>query len=491
MTAPNDDRARDQQRSLAQAWSRAQLTVEGLWTRYFALGGQAGLVDVGAYLHGLGELPPLQRDVLAEAVNERLDELAGAHRAAYSRPIRQRLPSSPPLAALVELLDRVVLAPPDRMAEIAAAAGKALGVAVTVYLIDYEQRTLHPVPHTDAGTERPSLDADTTLAGRAFRHVQTMPADTAEPPCLWVPLLDGVERLGVMAVEVADPDDLYDPGLRTHCRWVAMLLGHLLTALNPHGDALDRVRLTKPRQPSAELVFSLLPSLTAGVGSFVVTGMLEPCDRVSGDAFDYALSESTAHLIVLDALGHDLNSGLIAAAAISAHRAGRRAGHDLDEQARSIDETLREHFATATFATGVLAEIDLPTGRLRYLNAGHPQPLIMRGGKIVKPLTGGLCLPLGLGPLDITIAEETLEPNDWLILYTDGIIEARDAHGEFFGEERLVDFLRRETAAGYPPPETARRLVQAVLQHQQGVLQDDAAIVLARWTNPGHLDPER
>ncbi|MFD2415222.1 PP2C family protein-serine/threonine phosphatase [Amycolatopsis pigmentata] len=487
----NDDRARDQRRSLVQAWSRAQLTIEGLWSRYFALGGQAGLMDVDAYLNGLGELPPLQRDVLAQAVNERLDELAGAHRAAYSRPIRQRLPASPPLAALVELLDRVVLAPPDRMAEIAAAAGKALGVAVTLFLIDYDQRTLHPVPHADGSTERVSLDVDTTLAGRAFRHVQTLPADTAQPPCLWVPLLDGVERLGVMAVEVTDPDDLYDPGLRAHCRWVAMLVGHLLIALNPHGDALDRVRLTRPRQPSAELVFSLLPSLTAGVDSFVVTGMLEPCERVSGDAFDYALSESTAHLIMLDALGHDLSSGLIAAAAVSAHRSARRAGNDLAEQAHRIDQTLREHFATATFATGVLVEIDLPTGRLRYVNAGHPQPLIMRDGKIVKPLAGALCLPLGLGPLDVMIAEETLEPDDWLILYTDGITEARDATGEFFGEERLVDFLRREAAAGYPPPETARRLIQAVLQHQQGVLQDDAAIVLARWTSPGHLDPER
>lgn len=487
----NDDRVRDQQLSLARAWKRAQLTVEGLWSRYFTLGGQAGLAEVDGYLRGLEVLPALQRDLLAQVVNERLDELAGAHRASYSRPIRESQPTSPPLAALVKLLDGVLLAPPDRIAAIAGSAGEALGVRVRIFLIDYDQRALHPLPHTNGADDRAPLEVDTTLAGRAFRHVQTLPADTADPPCLWVPLLDGVERLGVLEVEVTDPDDLYDPGLRTQCRWLSMLLGHLVAVVNPNGDALDRIRLTKPRHTSAELIYSLLPPLTAGVDSFVVTGMLEPCDRVSGDAFDYALSESTAHLLVLDALGHDLNSGLIAAAAVSAYRSARRSGLGLDEQADIIDRTLRDHFGTATFATGVLAEIDLPTGRLRYLNAGHPQPLIMRGGKIVRPLADARRVPLGLGPFDVTIAEETLEPGDWLMLYTDGITEARNTTGEFFGEGRLVDLLRREAASGHPPPETARRLIQAVLHHQQGLLQDDAAIVLAQWTNPRRLDPDR
>ena len=82
----------------------------------------------------------------------------------------------------------------------------------------------------------------------------------------------------------------------------------------------------------------------------------------------------------------------------------------------------------------------------------------------------------------MTIDEEVLQPGDWLALYTDGITEARDASGAWFGEERLVDFLTREIAAGQPPPETVRRLTQAVLDHQNGVLQDDASILLACWS---------
>jgi hypothetical protein len=486
------DRAVEQQRSLALAFKRAELSVEDLWLRYFGVGGEAGFIEIDAYLHGLTDLPPLERDTLALAVNERLDELTWTHRAGFSRQIRDSTPRSAPFAALVRLLEGTELAPPDRLPKAVGTAATALGVRIGVYLVDYDQRRLHPLP--DATPERPvperaDLDVDTTLAGRAFRQIQILPSESPSGPRLWVPLVDGAERLGVLEIEVDEADELYDPGLRVQCRWLSMLLGHLVTLMSQYGDDLDRVRLRTRRTVNAELVWSLLPPLTAGVDGFVVTGVVEPRDSVSGDAFDYALSETTASLMVLDAVGHDLRSGLIAATALSAYRSTRRAGHGLFEQARLIDETISGQFGDAAFATAVLVELDLTTGRLRYLNAGHPHPLVMRGGKIVKPLAAGRCLPLGLGLGDLEVGEEFLETEDWLLLYTDGITEARDSTGEFFGEPRLLDFLRREAAAGNPPPETARRLTKAVLHHQNGTLQDDATVLLARWTRPSRVTP--
>jgi len=391
------------------------------------------------------------------------------------------------LDALVKLLEQTELAPPDRLPAIAEAAGRVLGVRITVYLVDFDQRHLHPVPASSHATE--PLRVDTTMAGRAFREVRTLRSSAAGRPRLWVPLLDGVERLGVLEVEVADAARLQDPDLAVQCRWVSMLLGHLVVLLSQYGDALDVVRLRKPRTAAGELIWSLLPPLTAGVDGFVVTDVLEPCYDVGGDAFDYSLSETTATLMLMDAVGHDLRSGLVAATALAAHRSARHAGHGLAEQAAMIDEMISQQFSPGTFVTAVLAEVDLGSGRLRYLNAGHPHPLIMRGGKIVKLLAGGHRPPLGLGPRSLTIAEEVLQPDDWLVMHTDGITEARDQTGEFFGDARLVDFLRREAAAGHPPPETARRLVHAVLAHQDGNLQDDATVLLARWTNPGDLVP--
>ena len=134
--------------------------------------------------------------------------------------------------------------------------------------------------------------------------------------------------------------------------------------------------------------------------------------------------------------------------------------------------------------TGALTELDVDSGQLRYVNAGHPPPLVLRQGRVVRELSGGRRVPFGIESPGVTVGEEILEPGDWLALYTDGVTEARDASGTWFGESRLMEFLTRAIAAGQSPPETVRRLTQAVLEHQGGLLQDDASILLARWTRP-------
>ena len=78
-----------------------------------------------------------------------------------------------------------------------------------------------------------------------------------------------------------------------------------------------------------------------------------------------------------------------------------------------------------------------------------------------------------------------------MLLYSDGIVEARSAAGEFFGEERLADFVLRAGAAGDTAPETLRRLMRQVLEHQGEQLQDDASIVVLEWLTgtPQRLNP--
>lgn len=76
----------EQRRGLQAAWPHADITMEELWLRYFTIGGQAGQFEVEAYIHGAMALPALQRDTLAHALNERLDELGSqASRAPYSQ----------------------------------------------------------------------------------------------------------------------------------------------------------------------------------------------------------------------------------------------------------------------------------------------------------------------------------------------------------------------------------------------------------------------
>jgi serine phosphatase RsbU (regulator of sigma subunit) len=100
-------------------------------------------------------------------------------------------------------------------------------------------------------------------------------------------------------------------------------------------------------------------------------------------------------------------------------------------------------------------------------------------------------LPLGLGTVfDDTreVSRESLEPGDRVLLYSDGVVEARDGTGAFFGVDRLADFVSREAGAEMPAPETMRRLMHAILEHQEGALQDDATTMLVEWRG-GVPDP--
>lgn len=384
-------------------------------------------------------------------------------------------------ARVVELLDRVEMAQPDELAaEINTVTGRS-GVDVTIYLVDHEQRHLWPVPETGKPTP-PRLSVDGTIAGRAFTLVRIQPvSEHGGPYRLWVPLVDGAERLGVAEVVVHRPP-AEPAALQAVCKTLVGLVGHLVTVKMPYGDALHRIRRTRPMTAASELLTHMLPPLTFSCHRASVSAILEPCYDVGGDAFDYAFDGPVAHLMVLDAVGRGLRAGLTCATALAALRATRRDAHGLYAMARAADEALTGQFPDLRFVTGVLAELNLDSGMLRYLNAGHPAPLMLRQGRAVRELAGGRRLPMGLDDSEIKMGEETLEPGDRLLLYTDGVVDAYDRSGDHFGVRRLVDLTERCAAAGLPGPETLRRLARSVQEHQDGPPRDDATLVLLEWS---------
>ena len=86
------------------------------------------------------------------------------------------------------------------------------------------------------------------------------------------------------------------------------------------------------------------------------------------------------------------------------------------------------------------------------------------------------------------MAEESLEPGDLLLLYTDGLTEARHSDGQMFTVLGLGEFIEREAAAGQTVPETLRRLRHAIVERQSGELRDDATAVLVEWRRGAESD---
>jgi phosphoserine phosphatase RsbU/P len=118
---------------------------------------------------------------------------------------------------------------------------------------------------------------------------------------------------------------------------------------------------------------------------------------------------------------------------------------------------------------------------LSYLVAGHPPPLLLHANGTVDLLQYGRRVPLGISGDDVEVVHENLERGDRLLFYTDGITEARDACGRPFGTDRLIKFAERSGTDGLPAPETLRRLTHDILEHQGGLLQDDATLLMLDW----------
>jgi hypothetical protein len=379
--------------------------------------------------------------------------------------------------ALRYLAHAAHLARADDVPELAQQAAERLGAQRgTIYLIDYDQVLL--VPFTPGGGEPIAVEG--TVAGRAFADVALHQQRRDDLCVAWLPLVDGTDRIGVVELEFKSAEDVADLGDEA-CLAVASMLAELVVTRSSYGDVVERLRRRTPMTVAAELQWNLLPPLTFVTRRVAVSGIVAPTTTVAGDSFDYAVNGDVAHVAILDAMGHDLEATLISAVAVSTLRNARRAGLGIVETANEINARVAEQFGADRFVTAVIAELDLVSGLWSWVTCGHPPALLVRNGRVVKVLDQGVAPPLGLRFGAPEVQSERLEPGDRVLLYTDGVVEARDADGEFFGTERLVEFVTKEEASGRPAPETLRRLNIGILAHQAGELQDDATTVLVEW----------
>ncbi|MFD0019830.1 PP2C family protein-serine/threonine phosphatase [Streptomyces sp. NPDC058382] len=347
---------------------------------------------------------------------------------------------------------------------------------VDIYLVDLQQQRLTSLSGED------QLAVDASLAGWAFRALALrMESTESGTLVIWLPLVDGVERLGVVRIQA----DSLDSTRLERCRTLTSILAMAITSKRAFSDRFVQQARTEAMTLPAELVRALLPPRTVGEARALSTAVLEPAYELGGDAFDHSLTESTLHAVILDAMGHNLASGMTTAIAMAGCRSTRRKGAGLRELIATVDDTLAT-WLPDQFCTGIALQLDLAGGVMTWINCGHPPPLLIRDQQVLEnaldragePPMG---TPASLVPSSRVVHEVALEHGDRVLLYTDGVTEARLAGGSEFGLKGFTASIIRATAAGEPASEALRQLIHSIRESQKDRLNDDATILMIEW----------
>ncbi|MGW3745580.1 PP2C family protein-serine/threonine phosphatase [Streptomyces sp. NPDC005146] len=378
------------------------------------------------------------------------------------------------------LLDREHEMPPSLIAPLVAEeVGRIGGREVSILLQDYENVVLVPLPGRGLVVGEPE-PVDGSAAGESFLCARTVEVRQVGGVRMYMPLLDGSDQVGVMAVtlDTVDDDD------RRLLRRLACLVADMIVTKDSFTDQFFLARRRAPMSVAAEIQWSLLPPLTMTTPLVAVSGILEPAYRIAGDSFDYALNDDILHAAVIDAMGHGLGSAGMATMAVGAYRHARRAGTGLSEMYTSMDRIVAEQFGAEEFVTAQMLRLDVGTGRLQWVNAGHPAPLLIRDREVVQRLEGPTTLPVGVGGHEPQVSEMTLQRGDRVLCFTDGLIEEHERGGEQFGEERLIDCTNRVVRVARSEEGVrgvVRSLSQTLKKERGGNTSDDATLFLIEW----------
>jgi serine phosphatase RsbU (regulator of sigma subunit) len=234
----------------------------------------------------------------------------------------------------------------------------------------------------------------------------------------------------------------------------------------------------------AEIQRPLLPGSYAWQGpQFALAGWLVPADEVGRDTFDYMVDRDVLHPSITDAMGHGVAAAQLASLSVGSLRNSRRRGFGLVEQAQLASAAIAANAAPDQFITALLGRIDLATGAVEWVSAGHMNPLLVRDGQETEiALDPGLVLGV-MAELNYELQHFKLRPGDRLALPTDGMSE-RDA------AEAGIDTLLG-TLSDLHPRETVKVLTDAVLHVTGGAMRDDATVLIIDWYGDSREVPTR
>ena len=231
--------------------------------------------------------------------------------------------------------------------------------------------------------------------------------------------------------------------------------------------------IQKELEVARRIQLSILPSQFPASGTFQIAARYIPMTSVAGDFYDYVVADDTrVGLLIADVSGHGVPAALIASMVKLAATSQRSHADDPAKVLLGMNSALHGN-TQSQFVTAAYLYLDAQAHEFRYAAAGHPPMLLLREGQVTAIAENGLML----AAFDFATYDalaQPLQPRDRLLLYTDGIVEAANTAGEFFGQENLSKLLKDSR------PMTAHQAADHIIRAVQSwsTSQDDDLTVL-------------
>jgi sigma-B regulation protein RsbU (phosphoserine phosphatase) len=380
--------------------------------------------------------------------------------------------------------------------EVCETVGAARG---SLLVFDRSARVLHAVAAQGVEARTlPLIDEDDacSVSARVFRDQRAMIVDEnamwcdAEAPyrrgtMLSVPIMwtapgGSPQPLGVVNLSDRSTRQPFSAGDQKLVAAIATQIGTAIQNARLVTESLERQQFLREMELAHDLQMKLLPRTDVVAPHATVAARVVPAESVGGDFYQlFPLGHGRTGIMVADVSSHGYGAALIMALAMSASAIHAQSSAGPAAMLESLLESLREELATTEMSISAFyAVIDRDAGTLAYANAGLPHAFSISAEGVPERL-GAIDPPLGLGDDAVHERLRGWSSGELLLLFTDGLSDARGAGGERFDEERVLEVVRRRHAAA--PAEILAGVFEAVALHTGGLdVPDDQTCVLVR-----------
>lgn len=296
------------------------------------------------------------------------------------------------------------------------------------------------------------------------------------------PLWNNREIIGVV---YADRTALLDQFSEEDLRLLT-LLANLAAVKIENAEAIEKAiemeTFKKELSRAAQIQKDLLPKQNPAIENYDIAGLNIPCDQVGGDYYDFIeIDPCRLGVIIADVSGKGISASLLMASLRAALHVEIRPQVSVADMAARLNDFVHRSAAINRFITFFFCELNLKTGALRYINAGHNPPVLLeKGGEISRLEPSGFCL--GMFPSVVYEAREvSLGVGDAVILYTDGVTDSRDKDNHEFGEECLIELVKKNVRL--PAEKIVEKICAELTSFTTGVPPfDDMTLVVLKRT---------